>query len=301
MNNEFKGLRHYMDIVEGKNQQVDEEGIMNALGQLGGAVAGTAMNGVNAVGNAVGGAYDAAKAGVGKAVDAAGNAIAGAVKPVVQGAQTGYAAATGQPAAAQGANPTKPAAPAAPGAPAKPAAPAKPGAAPAAGKPEAWVKELQTKLNAAGEKLNPDGVMGPATRAAQARHPEITTQPAAAQAVAADINSAEKAPAQGANPSATPVDYSVAPAGAKLPNAAPAAAAPAKAADGGPAPTPEQLKWLGGANPNDPIILGRMRAAVPNAPTLQQHYANNPNVRGLAVKESAYDEVERIVSLVHYK
>jgi hypothetical protein len=45
--------------------------------------------------------------------------------------------------------------------------------------------------------------------------------------------------------------------------AAPAPAAPA--ADGGPAPTPEQLKWLGGADPTDKFILARMRKAVPNA------------------------------------
>jgi hypothetical protein len=69
-------------------------------------------------------------------------------------------------------------------------------------KPEAWVQELQTKLNAAGEKLKVDGIMGPATRQAQARHPEITTQTAAQQAVGADINSADATPAAPVAPAA---------------------------------------------------------------------------------------------------
>lgn len=287
MNNEFKGLRHYIDIVESKEQQVDEEGILNALGQLGGAVGGTVANGVNAVGNAVGGAYDAAKAGVGKAVDAAGNAISGAVAPVVQGAKQGYAAATGQAAPQQSANPTqKPA----PGAPAKPAAPA-------AGKSDPNVMALQQKLIAAGAKIKADGIMGPATRAAQAQFPNVTTQTDAEKAVAADINSADKTPA--------------------TPTPAPAPAAPAAPAgmqavaddDGNTTITrpdgstmvvgPDGKQIMPGSNPNLPQnkgFLNTLSNKVQGKGEFQQPTGFIP-----AVKESAYDELQRIVSLIHHR
>jgi hypothetical protein len=79
---------------------------------------------------------------------------------------------------------------------AKPAAPAgAPKVAYEKDFPEATAKEIQNKLIAAGEKITADGKMGPATRAAMARHPEITSQPAAAQAAGADLNAAEKGPA----------------------------------------------------------------------------------------------------------
>ena len=76
----------------------------------------------------------------------------------------------------------------------------------------------------------------------------LTPQPAAP---------APAAPAPAAAPAAAP---------APATPAAPAPAAPAKMADGGPPATPEQLKWLGGADPTDKFILARMRKAVPNAP-----------------------------------
>lgn len=75
--------------------------------------------------------------------------------------------------------------------------------------------ELQKKLNAAGEKLVVDGKMGPATRAAMKRHPEITTQTAAEKAVTAD-----------ASPVATPADA----AAVSKPQAPAAPAAPAEPA-----------------------------------------------------------------------
>ena len=53
--------------------------------------------------------------------------------------------------------------------------------------PPEMVKQLQTMLNAAGEKLTVDGKMGPATRQAQARHPEVTTQDPAAQQYAQSL------------------------------------------------------------------------------------------------------------------
>ena len=94
---------------------------------------------------------------------------------------TAAAVRSGQPA------PGKAAAPAGTTAPA-------PAAKPAA-KPDPTTMELQKKLIAAGAKIKADGIMGPATRAAQQQFPNVTTQPAAAQAVGADINSADKAPA----------------------------------------------------------------------------------------------------------
>jgi hypothetical protein len=66
-------------------------------------------------------------------------------------------------------------------------------------------------------------------------------------------------------PAAAPAAAAPAAAPAATPAATPAPAA-AKMADGGPPATPEQLKWLGGADKTDPIILSRMRKAVPNAP-----------------------------------
>ena len=311
MTNEFKGLRHYIDIVEGKDQAVDEAGIMNALGQLGGAVAGTAANGVNAVGNAVSGAYDAAKQGVsnaanavGNAVDAAGNAISGAVAPVVQGAKQGYAAATGAPA-------TKPA-----GQSASPKA----GGKPAAGKSDPAVLKLQQDLIAKGAKIKADGIMGPATQAAQkqfgAAAPAAAAPTAPSQAVDPNSQQAAMLAAQTAG-----MGLDAAPNGAAAAMAAPAAPAE-KMADGGPAPTPEQLKWLGGADKTDPNILARMRSAVPNAPAAGATPPASPigsapgavapnmgqvNKGGYdpkaaqQVAESGYDEVQRLVSLVHYK
>ena len=300
MNNEFKGLRHYINIVESA-QQVDEEGVLNALGQLGGAVAGTAKN-------AVTGAYDAVKKGVTGAVDAAGNAISSAVQPVVQGAQAvaqgakqGYATSQGAPApaAGQAANPTK-----------KPAAPAKPAAAaaPAAGKSDPNVLALQQKLIAAGAKIKADGIMGPATRAAQAQFPNVTTQTDAEKAVAADLNSAEKGPAAGQ---------------AANPTAAPAAAAPAAPAgmtavgddegnttitrpDGSTMVVGADGKQImPGSNPNLPQNKGVFNT-IKNAATGQGDFQKPtgfiPPATNLAVKESTgYDEIQRIVSLVHYK
>jgi hypothetical protein len=94
---------------------------------------------------------------------------------------------------------------------------------------------------------------------------------------------------------------------AAAPAAPPAAppATPAKAADGGPAPTPEQLKWLGGADKNDPYILARMRKAVPNAPAAAPAPAPTatagtppPTTESVGFQN---DELSRIVSLVHHR
>lgn len=56
------------------------------------------------------------------------------------------------------------------------------------------VKALQDKLIAAGAKIKADGFMGPATRAAQAQFPNVTTQSNAEINAGADINSANTTP-----------------------------------------------------------------------------------------------------------
>ena len=82
----------------------------------------------------------------------------------------------GTPAAPAGAQATKP--------PAKPAAPAgAPKVAYDKTMPAATVQELQTKLNAKDPtlKLTVDGKLGPATKAAMAKYPDVTTDPNAPQ------------------------------------------------------------------------------------------------------------------------
>ena len=124
-------------------------------------------------------------------------------------------------------------------------------------RPTGWMAKLRgddarwDTANAA--KYNPDGT---AKKTAVAAKPAVTA-------------SAQAAPAAPGTPAAaTSVDAAKAAGSAMNTEPAPPAPPAEKAADGGPAPTPEQLKWLGGANPNDPIILARMRAAVPDAPAV---------------------------------
>lgn len=194
--------------------------------------------------------------------------------------------------------------------------------------PEATAKELQTKLNAAGEKLTVDGKMGPATRAAMARHPEITSQSPESQAVSANYSSANNDPTQSTAPAAaamaamgqatsTATDAATGQ-GAQPTAPAPAAAAPAAAPAVNPnnpfGPktdpkvaaweklSPEQQKWMGGADPTDPIILARMRAAVPDkAPVAAPAPAAAAMAAPSAVAESAYSDLERIMSIVQYR
>ena len=164
------------------------------------------------------------------------------------------------------------------------------------------VKALQDKLIAAGAKIKADGIMGPATRKAQAQFPNVTTQTPAEKAVAADINSANNTPV---TPPAAPAPSpqtsmntddeagthafdptwggTVATGGqTTAPNANatwnnatqtavpnPPAAPPAPTAPAAPAapagwtPTPEQVKWLGSADQQDPYILSRMPGVKP--------------------------------------
>jgi len=208
------------------------------------------------------------------------------------GGNTGGGAATGNPKiAAQG---KKAGATPAQGASTTPVA------APA-GQPDPNVKALQDKLIAAGAKIKADGIMGPATRAAQQQFPNVTTQSPEEQAVAKDLLSAnDGSTTSGAAPAPRDPNAGLAPA------AAPAAAPAEKMADGGPPPTPEQLKWLGGADKTDPIILARMRSAVPNAPAAAPAATPAPAAAPAAtpVAESettGYNELQRIMSIIQHR
>jgi hypothetical protein len=233
----MRTLRDYINLVE--SHQLDEMGGGGAAAAQAdtGPIYNPRVAGFNSPANQA--KLAAAKAPAQGATPAAPPAPTFA-QDVAARKQAQNLAASGKrpsPAPTQGATPTAPAAPA------------------TGAKPEAWVKELQDKLNAAGEKLKPDGVMGPATRAAQQRHPEVTTQPDAAQAVAADINKGET------GPSAPVGDVDI---GFGANNYAPQAPAatpwdgkdPAKAAAWSKL-SPEDQKWLGMADPTDPYILQR--------------------------------------------
>jgi hypothetical protein len=171
---------------------------------------------------------------------------------------------------AGGTSPAGAAAPAKPGGAAAPAGATAPAAKPVA-KPDPTTMELQKKLIAAGAKIKADGIMGPATRAAQQQFPNVTTQPAAAQAVAADLNAGEKgpatvpAPAPAPEPAPAPAPAPVTDTGdetARLAGRVPAPApAPAPVTDTGdetarlagrvpaPAPAPAQPAGVAGATP----------------------------------------------------
>ena len=73
---------------------------------------------------------------------------------------------------------------------------------------------------------------------------------------------------------------------------------------------------MGGADPTDPIILARMRAAVPDKPAASNATANttggpnmgqvnkggyDPKAAQQVAESTGYDEIQRLVSLVHYK
>jgi len=141
------------------------------------------------------------------------------------------------------------------------------------------VKALQDKLIQAGATIKADGFMGPATQAAMKQFPTVTTQTDAEKNTAANINSADTTPttttyddgstmSTGANGVVSSTDTSGAnykqgsnPALTQPAQAAAPAAAPAAPAAW--APTPEQAKWLGSANPQDPLILNRMPGVKP--------------------------------------
>jgi hypothetical protein len=135
------------------------------------------------------------------AVRGAGNAVKGVLGTT--GGKVAAGAAAGAGALAAGQALTTPAQAPAPttGQGGKPAAPAgAPKVAYDKTMPAATVQELQTKLNAKDPtlKLTVDGKLGPATKAAMAKYPDVTTDPNAPQ----NQPAAPEAPAQAAAPAA---------------------------------------------------------------------------------------------------
>lgn len=320
MTNEFKGLRHYIDIVEGKDQQVDEAGFIDALGNfvkgganLAGNIAGNVVQGAKDVGGAVSNAAGAAKDAVVGAVDAAGNAISGAVAPVVQAAQAGYNTGTGQPAPQQSASPKqKPtdnmAKPAAGG--------AKNQAKPAATKGDPAVFKLQQDLIAKGAKIQADGIMGPQTKAAQAQFGGQAASPSPSPAAQAGTGAGAAAPAA-PNGAAAAMASQSAPAATNA--TANTTGGPANM--GAPATTPDNSQVATDDIPFDPTWGGTVapkdtrttaEKILPNfmggkaAPTAANKAATWSNAQQGAVsnpmaESTGYDELQRLVSLVHYK
>jgi hypothetical protein len=212
--------------------------------------------------------------------------------------------------------------PAAPAPAAKPAAPAPaPKVAYEKDFPAATAMELQKKLNAAGEKLTVDGKMGPATRAAMARHPEITSQSPESQAISADLRTANNPGSVTAPPAPAP------------------AAAPATTGgvqdfrdgsnlitdkDGNTMATnSDGTVYIPGSNPNLPQNKGLWNT-IKNAATGQGDFQNSATTspwvkntapaaaqatpvtpqNGPAMKEATTfqnDELSRLVSLVQYR
>ena len=147
LRNRVNGLREYLAIVEQQNE--DAQAVGQAIGNIAGTVGNYGKQAVNAVGNAAG--------AVGSAVSNAANTAVQGVKNfaggVAQGAQQAYA---GTPAGGAGASPAKPAA-----------------------KSDPAVMKIQQDLIAKGAKIKADGIMGPATQAAQK---QFAAAPAAAPA-----------------------------------------------------------------------------------------------------------------------
>ena len=197
LRNRVNGLREYLAIVEQQNEDAQSAG--QAIGNAIGTVGNYGKQAVNAVGNAAGAVGNA----VGNAASAVGNAASGAVQGVknfaggvAQGAQQAYA---GQPAGGAGASPTKPAA-----------------------KSDPAVMKIQQDLIAKGAKIKADGIMGPATQAAQK---QFAAAPAAAAPAAAPAGDAAKNPVGTTNAAtAIPTGGLENPANQAKPAATPAAA-----------------------------------------------------------------------------
>ena len=327
MTNEFKGLRHYIDIVEGKDQPVDEAGFVDALGNfvkgganLAGNIAGNVVQGAKDLGSGIANVAGAAKDAVTGAVDAAGNAVSGAVAPVVQAAQAGYNTGTGQPAPQQSASPKQSSAASAGKAATKPAAGASQ-AKPAATKGDPAVFKLQQDLIAKGAKIQADGIMGPQTKAAQAQFGGQAASPTPAAQAGAATGAAAPAAAGAPNGAAAAMASQSAPAASNA--TANTTGGPANM--GAPATTPDNSQVATDDIPFDPTWGGTKAAPdtrtaaekfLPNflggkaAPTAANKNATWNNAQQAAVSNPAspamaesagYDELQRIVSLVHHR
>jgi hypothetical protein len=203
-------LREYIAVVEGEQHNEDAASVGQAVGQAVGGAAGLATAPVRAVGDAA--SYVSNNAG--KWWDAAKQGVSNFAGGVAQGAQQGWAATdpVKMAQAAMGA-----------GQAAAPAATTKP-----AGKPDPAVMKLQQDLIAKGAKIKADGIMGPATQAAQKQFGGQAAAPAGTPAAATSADAAKaagaamNAPAAPAAPAAAPAPAATA---MPIPNA-PAPAAP---------------------------------------------------------------------------
>jgi len=202
----------------------------------------------------------------------------------------------------------------------------KPAAAPAA--PAA---DTATAINPeTGEKYTPVPGVTPAAQAAAPEAP--AAQAAAPEAPAGPTGTQVQTDDEGNHMITTPdgktmvvgPDGKPLPDGGKAPTATAAAsnptdarlaagtqAAPASAQSTKPAawaPTPEQEKWLGGANRQDPYILNRMPGEKPPASYFTDP-ADQATAKQMGFKESVeesrkdvgYDEFQRLVNLIHYR
>jgi hypothetical protein len=202
----------------------------------------------------------------------------------------------------------------------------------AAGKPAAKsdpnVIKLQQDLIAKGAKIKADGIMGPATQAAQAQFGGQAAAPAGTTAPpAAPTGDAAKNPVGTTNAAtAIPTGGLENPANQAKP--APAPAAPATSTPAAPAVnnpykdpaqaakfaalTPQDQAWLtkGGGVPdiNDNIILSRApnggkpaAAAAPATPAAAPATQTMPAGPAPMGESTTYDDLKRIVSLVHYR
>jgi peptidoglycan hydrolase-like protein with peptidoglycan-binding domain len=145
--------------------------------------------------------------------------------------------------------------------------------------PAATAMEIQKQLNAKGEKLVVDGKMGPATREAMKRHPEVTTQTDAEKAAASgqDTAPAPEAP-ETTTPRWKPTPTNATVDTTKGPNYSannPHVPKPdTSRQDAWEKLTPSQQKWIGGADPTDTAILARMPKPLPDELAPQQQAQN---------------------------
>jgi peptidoglycan hydrolase-like protein with peptidoglycan-binding domain len=263
---EQKSLRDYMQIVESAQQVQAEDAaqVGNVIGQAG----KTAVNTATAAPRAV---WDGMKWIYNKGADAVNSAVQGVQNfagGVAQGFQTGGLDPLHPEQSAQAAQQSYAQA----GKPQQGATPSKPAMAPEA------LKKIQQQLGVAA-----DGIMGPKTQAAiQAFQQKnglkvdgIAGPKTMAALQAAGQAGTSQTPTANAVATAAPVDYSLSGQGVKL-NANNATAN----TTGGPTNmgTAGTAATAGGYDPKQ-----------------------GQNVSGTVSESTGYDEVERLVSLVHYK
>ena len=281
-------LREYIAVVEGEQHNEDAASVGQAVGNAVGGAAGLATAPVRAVGDAA--SYVSNNAG--KWWDNAKQGVSNFAGGVAQGAQQGWAAT--DPAkmaqAAMGA-----------GQAAAPAATTKP-----AGNPDPAVMKLQQALIAKGAKIKADGIMGPATQAAQKQFGGQAAGATAAPAAPA-ATTAPPAPTGSAalNPNTPGANAATTIPSGGLENQANQAQKPAAA----PAPTGSAAlnPNAPGANAATTIPSGGLEnqanqaqkpAAAPATAAVQNNANSSVQAESIGFQN---DELSRLVSLVHYR